>query len=99
MDNQMLINYHHMTLAKDLYSDPDYQYVALPKRSKLIQNPINILCDDTDHQWMGFVDYYPFIKIISYESADIKIRHFIFNKMLDDTGLAWMYSSILMCQI
>ena len=38
---------------------------------------------------MGFIDYYPFIRTISYESADIKIRHFMFNKMLDDTGLAW----------
>ena len=89
MDNQMLINYHHMTLAEDLFSDPDYQYVPLPKRSKLIQNPINILCENTDHQWMGYVDHYPFIRTISYESTDVKIRHFMFNKLMDDTGLAW----------
>ena len=89
MDNQMRLNYHHMTLAEDLFSDPDYQYVPLPKRSKLIQNPINILCENTDYQWMGFVDHYPFIRTISYESTDVTIRHFMFNKLMDDTGLAW----------
>ena len=38
---------------------------------------------------MGFIDYYPFIKTISYKLTDIKIRHFMFNKLMGDTGLAW----------
>ena len=39
--------------------------------------------------WALLIIIHSLNKTISYESADIKIRHFMFNKMLDDTNLVW----------
>ena len=92
MEDQMQSNKHCLLVDYEPFTeDPDYSYVQPPKKLKLVQNPINILCKNTVHLWNNIIgfDYHPFIRSISHLPADIKIKHFMFKNLLDDAGLAW----------
>ena len=92
MEDQMQSNKHHMMFDNELFAeDSDYSYVPFPKKMKLVQNPINILCENTVHLWNNFngPTYHPFIRSISHVSVDIKIKNFIYDALLDNIGLAW----------
>lgn len=92
MDYQMMMNKHNRYTTNDLVDDPGYEYEPLPKKQKLVQNQINILCENTLQFWSSYHQYvHPFIRSISYELADIKIKieHHMFDKLFDINGMAW----------
>ena len=84
MEDQMQSNKHHIMSDNELFAeDSDYSYVPFPKKMKLVQNPINILCENTVHLWNNFIGFdYPMASKIIKKHQNIQANRKIINSIL-----------------